>query len=319
MNMRQIEGFCYLAQTLNFSKAAEMLYITQPAFSRMIVSLEEELECKLFVRSKIKPQLTPAGEQIYKHMKTILRDYEDIRGIAQLAAGENLGRVRIGMLDNGLTEIAKTVIASFHSENEHIILEIKEYSEVEMFHALDMEWIDVAFIVHFPQIFREKTEGLVIEESRECVVVHKDNPLSRKTEIAYAELKDEPFIMLRETKSEMGYSSIMTTCLDNGFSPNIAMKVDSVGGALSCVACNLGCILLTDALKPLASDTVCFVPVKNGPIKPIRMVWKKENQTPSCILFREFVKAQVGRERISVREKDDNSPVKKKIIDKVYA
>ena len=85
MNMKQIEGFCYLAQTLNFSKAAEMLYITQPAFSRMIVSLEEELGCQLFVRSKVKPQLTLAGEQIYKHMKCICRDYEDICSIAKLA------------------------------------------------------------------------------------------------------------------------------------------------------------------------------------------------------------------------------------------
>lgn len=50
MNMKQIEGFCLLAKTLNFSRAASRMYISQPAFSRMIVSLEEELGCQLFLR-----------------------------------------------------------------------------------------------------------------------------------------------------------------------------------------------------------------------------------------------------------------------------
>lgn len=293
MNMKQIEGFCYLAQTLNFSKAAEMLYITQPAFSRMIVSLEEELECQLFIRSKTKPQLTLAGEQIYKHMKSMFRDYEDIRGIAQLAAQEKLGQLRIGMLDNGLTEKTRLAISDFHRENADIRLVLKEYSEVEMFHALEMEWIDVAFIVHFPKVFQMTMEGMVIEESRECVVVHKDNPLSQKAEIEYTELKDMPFVMVRESKSEMGYNSIMTSCLENGFSPNIVIKVDSVSGALSCVECNLGCIPLTDALIPLAGENVKFVPVKNSISKPIWMVWKKDVKNQICELFKEFMEKRL--------------------------
>ena len=66
MNMKQIEGFCLLAKTLNFSRAASRMYISQPAFSRMIVSLEEELGCQLFLRSKTEPKLTVAGEDVYK-------------------------------------------------------------------------------------------------------------------------------------------------------------------------------------------------------------------------------------------------------------
>lgn len=263
MNMKQIEGFCYLAQTLNFSKAAEMLYISQPAFSRMIVSLEEELGCQLFVRSKAAPKLTLAGEKIYKSMESMRREYENICTIAKFAEQNKLGHLRIGILANGLTEKARNTINQFMNEHKEFTLELKEYSEVEIFRVLEMDWIDTAFLIHFPETFRESMEGIMLETSRECVVLHKDHPLAGRATLAVADLKDVPFIMLHKNKSEMGYNQVMTECLSNGFSPNVAMMADSVGSALFGVECNMGCTIITDALKHLTSDNVVFVPISD--------------------------------------------------------
>lgn len=289
MNLKQIEGFCYLAQTLNFSKAAEMLYITQPAFSRMIVSLEEELGCQLFIRSKVKPQLTLAGEKIYRHMKSMMRDYEDIKGIAQLAEKDMLGQLRIGMLDNGMTECQREAILRFHNENPNITIEFKEYSEVEVFHALEMRWVDIAFIMHFPKILKEKIEGMVVETARECVTLNTANPLSTKDMISISELENQPFIMVRENKSEYGYNSIMSTCLENGFSPQIIAKVDSISGALDCIDCNLGISLIPDVLQPLAGKHVKFIPIKNAANRNIWMVWNKGDTNNIRNLFQTYM------------------------------
>ncbi|MBQ8562387.1 MAG: LysR family transcriptional regulator, partial [Firmicutes bacterium] len=290
MNIKQIEGFCYLAQTLNFSKAAEKMYITQPAFSRMIVNLEKELGCQLFVRSKASPKLTLAGEQIYEHMKAIRREYEDICAIARLAEQKKLGNLRIGMLDNGLTEHSLKLINAFSEDHKAFSLELKEYSEAEIFHALEMEWIDIAFLVHFPESYREKMDGIVSEVSRECVVIHKSHPLAQKNAVGVGELKDVPFVMLRESKSDKGYNHVMTQCLSHGFSPYIAMKADSVAGALSAVDCNLGCTILTDSLQHLAGSNVVFVPIENS--KPCEhwVVWKKDSTNPYVSEFSESLK-----------------------------
>ena len=191
------------------------------------------------------------------------------------------------------TENTRKAILDFHAENQDITLELKEYSEVEMFHALEMEWIDVAFLIHFPKVFQSDMEGMITEERKECVVIHQGNPLSQQEEIEIAQLKDTPFIMLRETRSEMGYNRIMTACLENGFTPNILMKVDSVAGALSCVDCNLGCIILTDALEPLAGKNVRFVPVKNSPPQHLWMVWKKGSENQACELFKQFMEQRL--------------------------
>ena len=78
MNIKQIIGFNALAKVLNFSKAADSVYLTQPAFSRMIQSLEEELGGQLFVRSKTSPQLTVLGAQVLPEFQEMERHYENM-------------------------------------------------------------------------------------------------------------------------------------------------------------------------------------------------------------------------------------------------
>lgn len=289
MNLKQIEGFCYLAQTLNFSKAAELLFLSQPAFSRMIVSMEKELGCQLFVRSKTEPKLTLAGEKIYHHMKVMLREYEDIGGIAKLASQDKLGSLRIGMLDNGLTEKSRRLILGFQDANPDVELILREYSEVEIFRALEMGWIDVAFVIHFPEIFRQMMTGIVMETSRECVIVHRSNPLSQKEEVEISELKNEKFIMLRENKSQMGYNMVMSECLRNGFTPDIVMKADSVSSALSAVSCNIGCTILTDALQHLTGEDVLFIPIAGSALCDHWMIWNKETANEKIPELKVFI------------------------------
>jgi len=252
MTIKQMEGFCYLAQTLNFSEAAARLYISQPAFSRMIVHMEEELGCQLFIRSKVEPKLTIAGERIDRHMKAILRKYEDISNIAALAQKGELGHLRLGMMGNGLTETARRLIIEFKRQYPDVTLELKEYTEVELFRALEMDWVDVAFVIHMPELLRSKIDGILIETSRDCVAIHRDNLLSNRTSIDFAELKDQPFIVLRETKSEMGYNHVMNLSLQNGFTPYIAAKVDSASTALSAVDCGFGCTIIPEAIREIA-------------------------------------------------------------------
>ncbi|BAK47586.1 transcriptional regulator [Clostridium sp. SY8519] len=293
MTLKQIEGFCYLAQTLNFSKAAELLFLSQPAFSRMIVSMEKELGCQLFIRSKTEPKLTLAGEQIYQHMKVMLREYEDINGIAKLASQDKLGSLRIGMLDNGLTEKSRNLILGFQDANPDVELILREYSEVEIFRALEMGWIDVALVIHFPEIFRQTMTGIVTETSRECVILHRSNPLSQKEEVEIAELKNEKFIMLRESKSQMGYNMVMSECLRNGFTPDIVMKADSVSSALSAVACNIGCTILTDALQHLPGEDVLFIPIAGSTLCDHWLVWNKEIANEKIPELKAFIEARI--------------------------
>ncbi len=85
MTFKQMESLCALAETLNFSKAAEKIYLSQSALSREIAALEKELGCVLLERSRKSPKLTAAGERIVRNARRIMEEYREIQHTADLA------------------------------------------------------------------------------------------------------------------------------------------------------------------------------------------------------------------------------------------
>ena len=296
MNIKQIEAFCHLSETLNFSKAAEKMYIAQPVFSRMIASLEEELGCKLFVRSKTEPQLSFAGESIINHMKRIYREYEDLKNIIGAINTNTSGLLRVGLLDSGLLRKHRDLIADFMNNYPHCVLDLKEYSEVELLRAIELGWADVGFVSHYPGIFKESMNNLIIDQHRECLVVNKIHRFSGKDQISINDFKKEPMVFVRETKSELGYNRIMTMCLQFGFSPNFVMKTDSILGTLDCVACGVGCTILPDALEYMAGQDLVFIPIAESEPIYSRMVWAKKNNSHILQQFLNYTRNQLNIE-----------------------
>ena len=77
MTIGWLDGFLAVARTGNFSRAAETLFITQPALSRTIAELEQTVGCKLFLRSQRPVALTPQGEVFYRWARTIEHDLSE--------------------------------------------------------------------------------------------------------------------------------------------------------------------------------------------------------------------------------------------------
>ena len=78
MNIIQMKYFITAARTLSFTKAAQQLYITQPALSRQILSMEKELNLQLFIRTGRNVRLTPAGRILFERFQTIYEDYQKV-------------------------------------------------------------------------------------------------------------------------------------------------------------------------------------------------------------------------------------------------
>jgi len=93
IELRHMRAFVAVAEELNFSRAAERLYISQPALSRQIRTLEQLLACELVRRSTHRVELTVAGEAFLDRARTLLRDVDDAVQMAQSVGGELVGRV----------------------------------------------------------------------------------------------------------------------------------------------------------------------------------------------------------------------------------
>ncbi|WP_303857709.1 LysR family transcriptional regulator [Aminicella lysinilytica] len=278
MNTEQIEGFCYLAETLNMSRSAELMFISQPAFSRMIKNLEEELGCQLYERSKINPKLTPTGEQIYRRMTAMNSIYGDIQTLAQLDTDKGIHTVRFGILDNGMDELVRKIIKKFHVEHPEAHLVMKEFSESELCQAVASGLIDIAFLYHYQTAVRMGTEGVKIQGYRDCVVVNNESPLALEKTIRLEDLRDESFVMIRKDKSINGYNHTMALCLDNGFTPIVAYYADSVYTSLIMVEFGMGVMILVDSDPHFGVKDVTFIPIEGVDPCEQWMIWKKDSK-----------------------------------------
>lgn len=278
--MRQIEGFCLLAKTLNFSKTAERMYITQPAFSRMIESLENELGCQLIIRDRVNPKLTASGEKVLRHMERMYAEYEALIDTTR-NQDSNSSEITIGVMEAGLTDQVRDMLKRYSAEYPAIRVSFREVAEIEVFEQIQAGKIDCAIVAHFPAMYHDRMTGRIIQQARICAVVNKADPLADHSELHVKDLKDGSFIIVDNDKSELGYNSIMSLCLASGYSPRITRRENSITTALSAVDLNYGCMILTDSLRHLAGSDTVFIPLADAEPGAIWVVYSSSNTSPA--------------------------------------
>ena len=117
MNSTQIKCFLALSETLNFTKAASRLYLTQPALSRQIVTLEQELNTLLFIRDSKNVSLTPAGALLSSELGDIYASLEALVSRVQTVGQGYSGMLTVGVLEgqwmgDALTRLCRAVMKS---------------------------------------------------------------------------------------------------------------------------------------------------------------------------------------------------------------
>jgi monoterpene epsilon-lactone hydrolase len=93
VELRHLRAFVAVAEELNFGRAAERLYVSQPALSRQIRGLEQLVGCELLRRSTHSVELTLAGEALLERSRRLLRDVDEAVAAALAVGGELLGRI----------------------------------------------------------------------------------------------------------------------------------------------------------------------------------------------------------------------------------
>ena len=129
MNSMQFKCFLALAETLNYSRAAQQLYMTQPGLSHQITSLEQELNTKLFTRNLRQVQLTPAGALLAKEIGTVIAAGKDLFERVRMVGCGYTGTLTVGVLEGSwLGEPAARLIQEFMGAYPNIDLRIVQSS-----------------------------------------------------------------------------------------------------------------------------------------------------------------------------------------------
>lgn len=145
-NLNYYRVFYTVANTGNISKAADMLFISQPAISKAISKLEDGLHVKLFLRSSKGVTLTDEGQVLYNHIEkafsNISQGEDEIRHIHELG----IGQLKIGVSTSLCKHILLDKLQTFISENPHIKVIIDCHSTVNTLKLLNDGRIDIGLI-----------------------------------------------------------------------------------------------------------------------------------------------------------------------------
>lgn len=294
MTLTQLESFLVLAQRLSFTQAAEDLFISQPALSRMTSALEQELGLQLFYRSSRNVSLTPAGRAFAQECPRILEACRAGVDAAQLAQRGFRGQITVGILRDTFDASAVKLHHQMAEKYPQIHLSFQELSHSDLIRSLMAGEVD-AIINTGETLPPDDVESIVLRRDRQCAVVPARSPLARMRSLRMEDLREENFVVMSRTSSLPGYGLVWKMAADAGFIPKVAAEANYVPSLLMMVACGIGVSTLTENLEYLSQRMVSFIPLVGVPLSCHAFSWRRDSQNPSLPFLLDVVRKNLAQ------------------------
>ena len=294
MKIESIQAFLAVAKLKNFTRAAEKLYVTQPALSRAIAGLEKELGGNLFERSTRSVELTELGEICRAPMEKILRGYEELMdGVDGVRRSALCGTLRIGYNPiSGQPRYLVEALSVLSRRYEKISVELQCAYAPALLEAVASGSIDCCFI---SDAYLKQEEGFSvfpIHSINLFAMVPQQNAFAAHAELRLAELENEPVVMIQRKRAPELYDTTMAAFHEAGIAPHIIKEVSSVEELSVMVrACN-AIALMTSSEAMFQQNDLKIFPLRDVPPRAVRVLaWKTENRNPCIGVLREILTA----------------------------
>ncbi|WP_313805233.1 LysR substrate-binding domain-containing protein [Sphingobium sp.] len=199
IKLRQLEYFLSAAKTLNFSKAAAALFISQPALSQQIAELEAELGIPLFHRKGRLMRLTQAGELYRTHAANAIAEVHAGQVALAELAGMTRGYLRVGVSQSLIHRLLPPVLGEFIEHYPQIEVEVLEQAPADIEKGLAEGTLDVGLA--FAPAILEDTELEPLLEERLVLVMRSSEAFARRKSIRLAELNGKRLVRMTDNFS----------------------------------------------------------------------------------------------------------------------
>ena len=294
MELRHLRYFTGVVQWKGYREASRQLHVAQPAISRTVADLEEELGLKLFSRTKRMAQLTPEGEVFYAEAVRTLAQAECAVQTAKRAAKGEIGKLSIGFLGSATYAFLPELVRAFKSQYPGVKLTLQELSPLQQEAAFDKGEIDIGF-----------TRTLTGERSRtfSSRCLYSDPlmavlPVSEhvKTKcIRISDLAKESFVLFDREGYPRLFDTIIHMCNKAGFSPKVENQPSMMQTVLSLVEAGQGVSIVPACVRNLRSDRVRFYRLQPDDVRvELVAAWKKETPSVALRAFLDLIEAKAS-------------------------
>jgi LysR family hydrogen peroxide-inducible transcriptional activator len=256
MEVHQLRYFCAVAETGNFTRAAEREQVAQPSLSQQIMKLEEELAVRLFDRLGRSVRLTDMGQMFLPRARAILNEMRTAKEEVAQRQSSVSGPVSVGVIPTIAPYFMPTRIASFSRKYPEAHMTVVEDVTVRLMDRLRGGLLDLTIMAlpargHDLEVFPLRTERLF-------AILPKGHRLAKKRSLVMKDLKEEPFLLLRDDHCFRETS--IEICKRARIMPQVIFESGQFSSILGMVSAGLGVSIVPEmALEQRADCTFVLI------------------------------------------------------------
>lgn len=299
MNIVHLKSFVTLANVLNYTKAADALYITQSALTRHIKNMETELECKLFERNTHQVSLTPEGENFLLYATKIVLTYRNATRSLKDFSQNIRQTLNVGYHRGGSQHSLAQMFRDFLKQHQGAGIDIvfHDGNHDDLLSSLKSGHHDLCFSMATTLAGEREISLIPLETLQTVLIVRYDHPLANRKRVSFDDFRKEPYVCVEKRITKSWYDFIVNYYVSHGSSPRFAGECSSVTTLLLMVEIGNGITILTDGCKHIMPDTLRAIPIDEIASPKSIAGYMETNANPALAVFVQWLKA--NREKYS--------------------
>ncbi|GDY64879.1 LysR family transcriptional regulator [Streptomyces avermitilis] len=282
MDLQQMRYVVAVAETRNFTRAAERCSVVQSSLSHRIAGLERELGVKLFARSSRRVELTSAGAAFLVGARECLAAADRAVADAAAATGVVRGRLAVGVIVTTAAVDVPELLQRYRAQHPDVHVLLRSGRSDELVAAIRNGELDIAFL-GLPEGERPPgVETVVLDHDEHVLVVPAGHRLAGVSQVTLREIAEETYVDFvagtpARAQSDQAFAAA-------GLVRDVAYEAGVVELITRLITRGLGIALLPSAfIRPLAADDpeLALVPVVDGPHRIEYLAWSRFNPSPA--------------------------------------
>jgi DNA-binding transcriptional LysR family regulator len=286
MELRHLRYFIAAAEEENVSRAALKLHVSQPALSRQIRDLEEELGFQLLERTAKSVRLTEAGQKFLDEARAVLQRAEEAVNAARAIAQGGSGELHVGYAPSLSARILPATLRAFQIEMPKVRARLHDLSTEEMLTGLREGKLQIAIV---PRLSPAMLRGLRFQElTRDplCLAVGPSHPLAKRRAVTLEEAAREPLVAYSRKDYPEAHEMLDRLFSTSKSKPRIVEEQDSVSGLIAAVESGAGVTVALQSLACTAGPRLKLLPFSPA-LEPLVVgaAWRENGATETATRF----------------------------------
>ncbi len=298
IDIHKLNAFVAVVEESNISKAAVRLHMQQPPLTRLIQSLEQELDTQLLKRLPRGVEATEAGKVLYQEAITILAHAQSIpRRVQNIAQGKE-GQLNVGFTHSvGLHPFLPTVLRAFRDQFPQVSIYLEEESSSALIDAVINEKLDIVFLRKPAPRQRKLRSQHVLNEP--LMVALPNNHCLAQTDgvIQLSDLESYEFVLYRRLGGQDLFDNIMASCYQAGFSPHVVQEAPRLTSSLNLIAAGIGLSIVPASIQDFWNKQIIYklLEAKKPCIAPIYAIYRADQMNIRVQHILSLLQASYGK------------------------